>query len=46
MTKVKYNYKTTLPKETNSPSVFIDGDSFITYKVTFNIIGVKKLFTT
>jgi autotransporter strand-loop-strand O-heptosyltransferase len=46
MTKVKYNYKTTLPKEANAPSVFIDGDSFVTYRVTFNIIEdneIKKI---
>ena len=46
MTTVKYNYKTTLPKEANSPSVFIGGDSFVNYLVTFNIIEdnqVKKI---
>ena len=46
MTKIKYNYKTTLPKEANAPSVFIGGDSFVKYLVTFNIIEdnqVKKI---
>ena len=46
MTTVKYNYKTTLPKEANSPSVFVGGDSFVNYLVIFNIIEdnqVKKI---
>ncbi len=46
MTKIRFNYKTTLPKEANAPSVFIDGDSFLNYIVTFNIIEdntVKKI---
>jgi len=43
MIKFKYNYKKTLPKESNAPSVFIDGDPFVTYRVTFNIIEYNDI---
>jgi autotransporter strand-loop-strand O-heptosyltransferase len=46
MNNFKFNYKTTLPKEANAPSVTILGDTFDEYTISFNIIdkdGVRKV---
>ena len=38
MNYIKFNYKTTLPKEANAPSVEIGGDSIAEYYVSFYIV--------
>ena len=38
MNYIKFNYKTTLPKEANTPSVEIGGDSIAEYSVSFYIV--------
>ena len=46
MNYIKFNYKTTLPKEANAPSVTISGDFFAEYDVTFYIKkleGIEKI---
>ncbi len=47
MDTFKYNYKTTLPKEANAPSVTIDGTSGFEYDVEFFSIvnGINTLIT-
>ena len=37
MNTFKYNYKTTLPKQANAPSVTIDGALFLEYTVSFYV---------
>lgn len=46
MIYIKFNYKTTLPKEANAPSVTIGGDLLFEFDVTFNIVkpeGLQKI---
>lgn len=38
MDYIKFNYKTTLPKHANAPSVTIGGDLFVEYDVTFYVL--------
>jgi autotransporter strand-loop-strand O-heptosyltransferase len=46
MNHFKFNYKTTLPKEANAPSVTISGDEINNYVIRFSIIkkdGIHKV---
>ena len=46
MNYIKFNYKTTLPKEANAPSVTIGGDLLVEYDVTFYVVksdGMEKV---
>ena len=43
MNTIKFNYKTTLPKEANAPSVTITGDVDMIYTVHFNILKDNAL---
>jgi autotransporter strand-loop-strand O-heptosyltransferase len=38
MNHIKFNYKTTLPKQANAPSVTIGGDLLVEYDITFYIV--------
>jgi autotransporter strand-loop-strand O-heptosyltransferase len=46
MVYIKFNYKTTLPKEANAPSVIIGGDLLLEFDVTFYVVksdGLEKI---